>query len=112
MNFERGQDPKEALNIGKKASIEKWFEEWAPMIGYTINQDLSIDVAGWIDLSNTKVTSLPDNLNVIWGLDLSDTSIASLPDNLRVGVDLYLKGSKITSLPDSLSVGGEIFKDF
>ena len=29
LNFERGQDPKYSIGIGKKALIDKWFEKWA-----------------------------------------------------------------------------------
>ena len=42
-------------------------------------------------------------------LDLSNTQITSLPDNLKVGGDLYLSDSKITSLPDNLTVGGDLY---
>ena len=67
---------------------------------------------GNLNLSNTKITSLPDNLSVGGYLDLHNTNITSLPDNLSVGGSLYLSGTKITSLPDNLSVKGEIYKDF
>ena len=36
-------------------------------------------------------------------LNLSGTKITSLPDNLTVGGSLYLISTKITSLPDNLS---------
>ena len=42
-------------------------------------------------------------------LDLTNTPITSLPDNLKVGGDLYLSGTKITSLPDNLKVGGGLY---
>ena len=67
---------------------------------------------GDLDLYNTKITSLPDNLSVGGNLDLRYTKITSLPDNLSVGGDMYLSNTKITSLPDNLSVKGEIYKDF
>ena len=41
-------------------------------------------------------------------LDLSNTPITSLPDNLKVGGNLYLENPKITSLPDNLQVGGNL----
>ena len=52
---------------------------------------------GNLDLSNTKITALPDNLTVGGGLDLSGTKITALPDNLTVGGGLYLSGTKITN---------------
>ena len=42
-------------------------------------------------------------------LDLTDTNITELPDNLTVGGDLYLQGTGVTKLPDNLKVGGDIY---
>jgi hypothetical protein len=39
-------------------------------------------------------------------LDLSDTPITELPDNLTVGGSLYLSDTQIKELPDNLKVGG------
>lgn len=72
-----------------------------------------------IDLSNSAVDSLPDNLNVptlflsnctslerlpenlnVFSLDLSGcTSLTSLPESLRVGI-LTLDGTNISEIPD------------
>ena len=78
------------INIGKK------FEE----------KDGAITVGGGLDLSDTGIASLPDNLTVGGGLDLRGTKITSLPDNLTVGGWLDLSNTGITSLPDNLTVGG------
>jgi len=61
---------------------------------------------GSLDLGNTPITSLPNNLTVGGGLDLENTKITSLPNNLKVEGYLDLSGTKITSLPDNLTVGG------
>ena len=66
----------------------------------------NLTVGGWLDLRGTGITSLPDNLTVGGWLDLRDTGITSLPDNLTVGGWLDLQGTGITSLPDNLTVGG------
>ena len=133
INFERGQDPKKAMNIGKRALIKNWFD----VLGvspeeYTIDDNLNIKVRRSLDLRYTQITSLPDNLSVEGNLylantpiislpdnlkvegwlDLRNSQITSLPDNLSVGKSLDLINTKITSLPDNLSVGGEIYKDF
>ena len=42
-------------------------------------------------------------------LYLSGTGITALPDNLTVGSYLYLIGTCITSLPDNLTVGGSLY---
>jgi len=53
-------------------------------------------IEGNLDLSNTSITALPDNLTVGGWLDLRNTAIAVLPDNLTVGGWLYLSGTSIT----------------
>ena len=62
-----------------------------------------------LDLADTPITSLPDNLTVGGNLYLGNTPITSLPNNLTVGGYLGLSGTKITSLPDNLTVGGGLF---
>jgi hypothetical protein len=68
----------------------------------------NLTVNGYLNLSNTKITSLPDNLRVNGSLDLENTKITSLPDNLRVKGNLYLNNTKITSLPDNLTVNRDL----
>jgi hypothetical protein len=67
---------------------------------------------GDLYLTNTKITSLPNDLQVGGDLYLTNSSITSLPNNLKVGGDLYLAYTKITSLPNNLKVGGFIFKRY
>jgi hypothetical protein len=66
----------------------------------------NLQVGGYLDLENTPITSLPDNLQVGGSLSLINTPITSLPDNLQVGGNFYLINTPITSLPDNLQVGG------
>jgi hypothetical protein len=61
-----------------------------------------------LSISNTKITTLPDNLKVGHRLSLNDTPITSLPKGLEVGWSLSLYGTKITSLPSDLKVGSHI----
>ena len=65
---------------------------------YTPNEitDEELNVEGDLDLSYSKIISLPDNLQVGGDLDLYDTPITSLPDNLQVGEGLYLMNTPIT----------------
>ena len=64
----------------------------------------NLTVKGRLYLHDTGITSLPDNLNVRYDLDLSDTGITALPDNLTaVCGDLNLSGTRITALPDNLT---------
>ena len=74
-----------------------------------VNQDGTLNYNGYLDLRDTGITSLPDNLTVGGYLDLRDTGITSLPDNLTVGGSIDLEGTGITSLPDNLIVGGSLY---
>ncbi len=109
INFERGLDPKHSMKIGKRGLIIKWFSDLGiDESRYEILPDLSIKVNGSLYLSNTQITSLPDNLSVGGSLYLNNTPITSLPDNLTVGGGLYLSNTPITTLPDNLTVGGDL----
>jgi len=107
IEFERGLEPKQALSLGKRALIKKWFDDlgYGPD-KYIINADLSVEVRVSLYLYGTKITLLPDNLSVGEDLYLTGSNITSLPDNLSVEGSLYLAGTQITSLPDNLCVGG------
>ena len=65
----------------------------------------NLSVGGNLDLCYTKITQLPDNLSVAGNLDLYCTEITQLPDNLRVSGNLDLRLTQITQLPNNLSVG-------
>ncbi|WP_345994598.1 DUF551 domain-containing protein [Sodalis praecaptivus] len=69
----------------------------------------NLRVGGWLDLSGTSITRLPKNLSVSGGLNLRYTDITSLPDNLNVGGSLDICYTRISSLPDTLKVGGFIY---
>ena len=64
---------------------------------------------GNLDLHQSEIKALPDNLEVDGELDLHKTSINSLPANLAVKGDLVLAGTRIRALPDNFKVGGAIY---
>ena len=74
-----------------------------------VQQYIKSGSKGDLNLKNTPITSLPDNLIVGGYLDLINTPITSLPDNLQVGGSLGLANTKITSLPNDLKVGGGLY---
>ena len=86
--------------------LEKFLKKYN--IAYE-NKNGKITVGGSLDLRDTNITSLPDNLTVGGSLYLAGTNITSLPDNLTVGGSLYLRDTNITSLPDNLTVGGYLY---
>ena len=95
----------ENILIPRRSSEERE-KNYKISIQKKIQQYIKDGSKGDLDLSDTPITSLPDNLKVGGYLDLSGTPITSLPDNLKVGGNLDLSGTKITSLPDNLEVGG------
>lgn len=74
------------------------------VLNFPINKE-DLIVERDLDLSGTKVTELPDGLEVYGSLDLMNTNIASLPDNLNVYGYLDISGTKIITLPKKLDVG-------
>jgi len=59
---------------------------------------------GDLNLRNSPVEKLPDNLKVGGSLDLENTPIKELPDNLEVGDYLDLRNTPLKELPDNLEV--------
>ena len=107
LNFERGGNPLTTIGIGRKALIKQWFDSVnVSPDEYTIDDDLHITVGGDLDLEDTAITKLPDNLTVGGWLDLRGTAITELSDNLTVYGDLDLRSTKVTELPDNLTVRG------
>ena len=65
-----------------------------------------LEVKGWLNLRNTPIRSLPEGLKVGGGLNLSNTPIQALPENLTVGEWIILNNTSIQALPENLTVGG------
>ena len=72
-----------------------------------LRDNLTVDENFYLAGTNTK--KLPDNLTVHGDLVLSHTPIKKLPENLTVDGDLALTGTKIKGLPNSLIVGGDLY---
>jgi hypothetical protein len=110
MNFTRGQDPKAAMNVGKRVEIIKWFDYLEINSEYyEIDDKLNIVVYGSLDLYDVKISELPDNLIIHGCLDISHTNITKLPNNLIVKGSLFLNYTNITELPNNLIVGGHLY---
>ena len=71
--------------------------------------DIQYKYEGDLELSNTNITKLPNDLYVDGYLNLSNTNITKLPNDLYVKGGLFLMGcSQLTELPDELFVGGNL----
>ena len=112
IEFTRNGNVIDTLDIGKKAIIDNWFNEWAPDAEYTVDKEFNIKVKGALHLEYSQITHLLDNFTIEGSLYLYNTPITQLPENLTVGgfLDLsHTQITQITQLPDSLTVGGSIW---
>jgi len=88
--FSEDGDPIEDMGIGTKYLIKQWFESIDVKPNkYTIDDNLHIIFKGNLDLHDTQITELPDNLWIRGYLDLRRTKITKLPDNLKVEGTIY-----------------------
>jgi len=51
--FRKDSDPIADMGIGAKHLIHQWFKTWAPKAKYSIDDDLNIEVEGYLDLEGT-----------------------------------------------------------
>ena len=93
--------------------IKNWLDDM-DIDNYTINDDLTIDVDGDVDLNNKKLEKIPVKFKSIGGyFDCGSNQLTSLkgsPDS--VGKDFYCRDNQLTSLegcPES--VGGSFYCD-
>jgi len=66
---------------------------------------------GYLDLRNTKMFNIADNLTIERFLSLERTGVYRIPKNLKVGEHLNIRGTEIRYLPDDLEVTGLIICD-
>ena len=87
---------------GKKSFL------WKLLNDGTFTED-ELYIEGNLDLSDTKIRTLPKGLKVGGNLYLTNCkSLTSLPDGLQVGGVLNLVYTKIRTLPKGLKVGGAL----
>jgi hypothetical protein len=88
-----------------RRSPEERVKNWQIATNKKIQEYIKNGSKGNLDLSNTPITSLPDNLTRVGGsLDLQNTKITSLPNNLTVEGSLYLRYTPIVNLPNNLTI--------
>ena len=91
-----------------RRSPEEREKNYSIAIQKQIQQYIKDGSKGNLDLRDTPITSLPDNLKVRGSLFIENTKLTSLPDNLQVAVSLFSSYTPITSLPNNLKVGGDL----
>lgn len=85
-----------AIKISKKISIE-------------LHENSLLDHD--LDLVDSDVTKLPNNMSVAGDVDLYATAITEIPYNLVIQGDLDIRKTNIKRLPDCLVVRGKIYID-
>ena len=113
-SFERsGSDPLKNLSIGKRVQIIKWLDSFG-IANYTINDDLTIDVNGDVELDHKSLTCFPSfiKFNEVSGsFDCGNNQITSLKGcPTIVGGDFYCDNNQLTSLEGCpTTVGGNFY---
>lgn len=64
--------------------------------------------SGYLDLEDSPIVRLPNNLKVNGSIDLEDSGIEKLPENLEVASNIYIRDTKIDKIPKSLRCTGGI----
>jgi len=91
----------EGLGLGKKALIRKWLEDYK-IFNYKINDDLSIDVKGNVEIVDKEIEELPDYIqfnDVVGNFKIKFcelTSLKGFPN--RVTKSCSCAGNKLESL--------------
>jgi hypothetical protein len=101
------RESKESILVPRRSKEDRE-KNYLIAIQKRIKQYIANGSKGDLNLSNTPITSLPQDLQVKGNLYLRNTPITSLPQGLKVGGSLYLSNTPITSLPQNLKVGGNL----
>ena len=73
--------------------------------------DVQFRYEGMLDLMNTNIKKLPNDLYVDGNLYLNNSTIKKLPNKLHVEGNLVLSDTSISELPDELYVAWNVFID-
>ena len=90
VNYKKPQNTKSEIVSPEKSLIQGKVSD-----GSTLKKTL-------INLQNSKISNLPDDLNIIGSLDIRDTSIENLPKGLKIKNTLYMSSNLIDKLPQDI----------
>jgi len=112
ISFQRYKDPKRALGVSIRVLIEEWLEEMS-VENYVINDDLTIDVNGRVNLSHKNLITFPEyikfrNVSGYFSCDNNQlTSLEGCPST--VGRSFFCDNNQLTSLKGCPSTVGGFF---
>jgi hypothetical protein len=113
-SFERSSsDPLKNLSVGKRVQIVKWLDSFG-ITNYTINDDLTIDVKGDVELDHKSLTCFPSfiKFNKVSGyFDCANNQLTSLEGcPTIVGGSFYSSRNQLISLEGCpATVGGGFY---
>ena len=112
MGFERSDDIKVSLQLGKRVPIVKWLDTMG-VENYTINPDWTIDVIGDVKLSYKNLIEFPDYIkfnNVSGDFGCSNNQLTSLKGcPTSVGGGFWCSYNQLTSLEGCPTKVGGVF---
>jgi hypothetical protein len=109
MNFERSDDIKVSLRLGKRTQIINWLDTMG-VKNYIINSDLTIYVKGNVYLDNKNLTEFPDYIkfnkvsNSFYCHENQLTSLKGCPTSVRD--DFYCHTNQLSSLKGCPTIVG------
>jgi hypothetical protein len=111
-SFEKKLNPLDSLNVGRKVLITKWLDEME-IIGYTINNDLTIDVDNGVGLDDIDIKEFPEYIQfnkVSYYFSASYCNLISLKGFPKfVSGSFWINNNNLTSLTYSPKFVGGIF---
>ena len=108
------EERQKKYQIALQKNIQQYIKDGSKGDLYLSNTPITslpdnLEVGGDLSLRNTQIKELPNNLKVGGNLTLSNTQIEKLPDNLEVNRNLDLYNTQVKELPGSLEVGGSLY---
>src|SRR3990167_1216678 len=93
-----------------KQQIENWLKE-VGIVGYTINNDLTVDVSGSVDISNLKLKNIPIQFGKVGDFYCYNNQLTSLKGAPKeVGGYFYCHNNQLASLKGApKEVGGYFY---
>ena len=110
--FGKGNDPLKTMGLGKISEIREFFRSLnISDDNYLVNNETGkIHYLDNLNLDNTNITYLPDNLHISGFLSLEDNmDLTNLPENLTVAGSIYLGSTNITELPEGTNIMQNIY---
>lgn len=106
LDFKRGDDPHNTLNVGHITLAKKWLDQYKITVPVTFENNRIIWHGDFYP--HEKLTSMPDNMTIEGNVNLQFQPIEKFPQNLHVKGNLGLHFSTLNPIGKNLKVDGFI----